>query len=337
MRSSRRRSRREFLGETLALAVAGAGATRCLAAESGSPVKGGWPIACRDAILRDCCEGDIWSAMRAVGVDGMEATVNMERSLPLLASGGKTPSIGDASGVRLLGDELKRQGKAITAFCLHNQFDQRPEQETELTIATGRVAATMGIPAVRIDLVPQKMMDRQEYLAFAVRIGRAIVEGTEGLNVRFGLENHGTTTNQPEFLRKLFEGIGSKRFGLTLDLGNFYWYGHPLSKVYEYFAEFAPWVCHVHCKSIRYPEADRERQRDPGWKYAEYRCPLYEGDIDYRRAAEILRKSGFKGDLCIDDESLGLFPKARRPEVLKRIVGYLREVSFMQDQKRREG
>jgi sugar phosphate isomerase/epimerase len=271
-------------------------------------------------------EPDIWSAMRAVGLDGTEATVEPDGGLPLLARAGKSFSIAGSDRTRELGDEMKEQRKAITAFCLHNRFDERPDQEIELTVKTARAAAQLGIPAVRLDIVPRKIMDQDDFLKLAVTVGRKIVEATQDLRVRFGVENHGPTTNRPEFLRRMFDGIGSRRFGLTLDIGNFYWFGHPLSRLYDIFAEFAPWVCHTHCKNIRYPEAEREKQRPMGWKYSEYCCPVYEGDIDYQRVIQVLRKAGYRGDLCLDDESLGRFPKDRRREVLKKDVEFLRRM-----------
>ena len=119
---------------------------------------------------------------------------------------------------------------------------------------------------------------------------KRVIETTEDTGVAFGIENHGGTTNDPEFLKPLFDRVGSKRLGLTLDTGNFYWFGHPLSKVYELYEAFAPRVCHTHCKSIRFPETEREKQRPMGWEYGKYNCPIYEGDIDFRRVVKILRR-----------------------------------------------
>ena len=66
-----------------------------------------------------------------------------------------------------------------------------------------------------ISCFPHKIKGEEEYLRFSIETGRKIVESTKGLPVRFGVENHGTTTNRPEFTRKMLDGIGSKRFGLT--------------------------------------------------------------------------------------------------------------------------
>ena len=111
----------------------------------------------------------------------------------------------------------------------------------------------------------------------------------------FGIENHGTLTNDPEFLTPLFARVGSPLLGLTLDTGNFYWFGHPLSKVYELYELFAPRVVHTHCKNIGYPESGGRNARAMGWQYDKYTCPIYEGDIDFRRVVKILRAANYAG------------------------------------------
>ena len=55
---------------------------------------------------------------------------------------------------------------------------------------------------------------------------KQIIEATEATGVGLGIENHGKTTNNPEFTGPLFDRVGSDRLGLTLDTGNFYWFGH---------------------------------------------------------------------------------------------------------------
>jgi len=142
--------------------------------------------------------------------------------------------------------------------------------------------------------------------------------------VRIGVENHGRTSNRPELLDKVFAAAGDTRFGLTLDSGNFYWYGHPLDRVYEIMERYADRVCHTHIKNIAYPEQIRDVQREVGHNYGEYVCPIYEGDIDHRRVVRILRAAGYEGALCVEDESLGKFSPHERPEVLKKDVEHLK-------------
>jgi sugar phosphate isomerase/epimerase len=208
---------------------------------------------------------------------------------------------------------------------MHNRFDERPDFEIEWTARTARAAEALGAPAVRIDVVARKLQSA-ELLEFIVPVLKKIVAATEDTGVRLAIENHGGTTNDPRFLRPLFERVGSDRLGLTLDTGNFYWFGHPLSKLYELYAEFAPRVFHTHCKSINYPADQREKQRPMGWEYGKYTCAIHKGDIDFRRVVAILRKGGYTNDLCIENESLASLPEAERAKTLAEEIRYLKEL-----------
>jgi sugar phosphate isomerase/epimerase len=183
------------------------------------------------------------------------------------------------------------------------------------------------VKAVRIDVVVRKQMPVPEFLNLSVALLKRIMPAIQSTGVSLGVENHGRTTNDPAFLDQLFARVGSPRLGLTLDVGNFYWFGHPLSKLYGLFEHFAPRVVHTHCKSIRYPAEIRETQRKMGFEYGKYNCPVYEGDIDYRRAVAILKKAGYANDLCIENEALGKYPEAERGKVLAREVSFLKALA----------
>jgi sugar phosphate isomerase/epimerase len=297
--------------------------------EAQSPAsKPAWAIACRDAHLTEVGKPDVWSAMDAIGVEGVEVTVHMDGTCPGLFGREKPFSIADEGGVGDLGDALGSHKKKISAFCLHNRFDEQPDEEVAFVKRVTKVAVKLGVRAIRLDVVPRKLAGKdEEFLRFAIEVGKRIIDATRDTSVRFGVENHGGTTNRPDFLRRLFDGIGSNRFGLTLDTANFYWFGHPLSRLYEIYREFAPAACHTHCKSIRYPESEREKQRERGWEYGKFCCPVYEGDIDFTRVATILREAGYQGDLCIENESLSRFDKGERGAILRREADFLRRIA----------
>jgi len=128
-------------------------------------------------------------------------------------------------------------------------------------------------------------------------------------------------------MEQILKGVGSDRLGITLDTANLYWWGHPLDEVYRIYERFAPHVVHTHCKSIRYPADKKNVRREMGWEYAKYTCPIYEGDLDFNRIAAILRRAGYRGDLCIEDESLARFPEAERSENLKKQIVFLRQLA----------
>jgi sugar phosphate isomerase/epimerase len=321
------RTRREFLRDSLAAAAAVSAMTTTNYAQSATPAsRPAWTIACRDAHLGETGEPDAWAAMSAIGVDGAEVTVTLTGDCPGLFGLKKPASIAKPDGVKALADLLNQNRKKISAFCLHNNFDGNLEPEIECVKMTARAARELGVPAVRLDVQPRKIKDQDEFLKFAIQTGKRIIEVTADTNVRFGVENHGGTTNRPEFLKPFFEGVGSKRFGLTLDTANFYWFGHPLSELYGIYRTFAPNVCHTHCKSIKYPEPERDKQRPIRWEYGKYCCPIYEGDIDFKRVVRILRRAGYQGALCIENESLGRFPKEQRKEILRKEADFLRNL-----------
>jgi sugar phosphate isomerase/epimerase len=295
-----------------------------------------WTVACRDAHLAEVIGDDgkpldSWSAMKAIGVQGVEASVMIEGfACTGLASSDQPYALADDAGIRRLMDDLGRHKLEITAFCLHNQYDARPDEEVAFTIKCAQIAEKMGVPAIRVDIVPRKYkLEDPAFLENAIRCMKAVVDGTKGLKVRFGVENHGHGTNNPEILRPLFKGVGSDRFGLTLDTGNFYWYGWPLDELYKLYDEFAATACHTHCKSIKYPEDKRNERRPIGWEYGQYNCPIDRGDIDFKKVAAILRKNNYRGDLCIENESLGKFDKAERGKVLKKEADLLHEIARM--------
>lgn len=63
-----------------------------------------------------------------------------------------------------------------------------------------------------------------------------------------------------------------------------------------------------------------------GWEYGKYCCPLYAGDIDFARVVVILRRAGYRGDLCVENKSLGRFPEADRAGILQREITFLRQL-----------
>jgi sugar phosphate isomerase/epimerase len=315
-------TRREFAKRSGILAAGAAVAATGLDNIAAAAPKRGVYLGCRDVHLKQVAQPDCWSAMRAIDAESVEATVNDDLTLTGLFHPRQKYSLASPAAIDALRADMQTAGRRITALCMHNHFDARVEFEIQWATQAARAAQALEIPAIRIDVVPHKV-PAGEFLAFAVATLRKLIAATESTGVAFAVENHSTTTNDPEFLHPLFERVGSKRLGLTLDTGNFYWFGHPLSKVYELYESFAPRVLHTHCKSIRYPEAEREKRRKMGWEYGKYNCPLYEGDIDFRRVAKILRQAGYANDLCVENESLGKFPADQRGAILAKEIQHL--------------
>jgi sugar phosphate isomerase/epimerase len=207
---------------------------------------------------------------------------------------------------------------------MSTQFDVRPEQDVAWVIQAAQVAQALDVPAICIDIANHKP-NASGFLQATVEMVKKVLAGSKSTSLVFGVEIHGRTTNDPEFLDALFAGVGSQRLGLTIDTGNFYWFRHPLSTVYELYAKFAPRVFHTHCESIKYPADQRDTQRPIDWKYGEFNCPIDRGDIDFRRVVKILRDAGCRNGLCVEDESLGKLPEADRTAALAKEIQHLKD------------
>jgi sugar phosphate isomerase/epimerase len=307
-------SRRSFL------AAAPAGLALLQQASAAAPAL---PAGTRDAMLGRLGP-DCWAAAKKVGAEVVEVTVDDSFGVPLLLHP-QAYSVKNDEEIRRLGTDLKAAKMRISAFCVASRFDTRPDFEIDFIGKLAGIAQQMGIRAIRIDVVANKI-PLPEFLPSAVASLKTLVAATEGTGVRFGVENHGGTGNDPTFLSPMLDRVGSKRLGVTLDTGNFYWFGHPLSKVYELIEKAAPHAVHTHCKNIAYPEDRREVQRPRGWEYAKYEAPVDKGDIDFTRVVKTLRAAGYDGDLCVENETLGRLPEGERAGVLAEEIAYLKKL-----------
>jgi sugar phosphate isomerase/epimerase len=320
-----RSNRREFLAgaSRLAAGVATVAALPAWATAADKP--GHLCLSCRDVHLKETGKTDCWSAMQSIGAEGVEANIGEDLSFAELFHPERKYSGKSDADIATLAADAKQAGLRIAALAMNNRFDdEKIDAQVEWAVKSARVAQALGTKAIRIDVVPRKMPVDQ-FLDHAVKVLKQVMAGTESTGVAFAIENHSKVTNDPAFLGPLLHRVGSPRLGITLDTGNFYWFGHPLSKVYELFERFAPVARHTHCKNIKYPAEEREKRREMGWKYAQYNCPIFEGDIDFHRLVKILRSAGYTGDLCVEDESLKKFPAAERGSVLAKEIALLKE------------
>jgi len=333
MESSTDLTRRGFIRKTAGWMLSGGALAIAKDSAVSSPSKP-LVVACRDTLLKAAKPAggvDSWSAMKELGVTGVELEVNPELGCPNLESADgkqKKYSLATPAGIATLKDDLGKNGLVVTAFLMHNQLDERLAEELDWTKKLVDAAVSLEVPVIRIDVVPRRMK-REEFLPFAVKVCKQLCDIAEGTGIRYGIENHGSITNDPEFLRQLFDGVPdqSGHLGLTLDTANFYWYGHPLNELYEIFERFAPRVFHTHCKSIRYPDDKKNVRRPMGWEYDRYACPIFEGDIDFGKVVAILRKANYCGDLCLENESLGKYPESQRAQIVKKEIALLRRLA----------
>jgi len=286
-------------------------------------------VSIRDDVVLHGGFPSVVDGLRFLGIDAVEVSVGRDFAVRSLTNPSQKFDIRSDGDLSTLEREISQNGVRICAFLLGNDFGREDAKEqTEWMIETVKVAHQLGISAVRVDAIVsgwEAMGVDKAVRLFAEHI-RKVLDETENTDVHLGIENHGSLGNQPEFLQAVFEAVSSPRLGLTLDSGNFYWFGHPLSRVYEIMRQFAAMVKHTHIKNISYPQELREQRRPIGYEYGKYVCPIPEGDIDHKVVVSILKEAGYAGDLCIEDESLGKFTPDERRNVLKKDAQYLKSL-----------
>lgn len=286
-------------------------------------------VSIRDAYVGPNEFPTIIEGLHHLGLDAIELNLSRDYTVDALDARERVKLDSDdaVKAYRQHADTLGVRIWAVMTACDFSVGDM--SANTDFIARAIEIADMLGSSAVRID----SAMSKERELDFEARV-KLFAEGLGGAlqktpnsKVTLGIENHGFQGNNLAFLLNTIQQAGSSRLGSTLDLCNFYWRGYPLSEVYGILNLLAPYAKHTHVKSIHYPEEQREIMREAGWEYGKYSCPIDEGDIDLAKVVSLLVKAGYKGDLCIEDESLG---HCKTPEeriaILERDVAHLRKV-----------
>jgi len=284
-------------------------------------------ISVRDEMAPVAAGKSVFETLRQLEIAAIEIDIRLDGSMPHLGQKlGKSGAILNESAATELGRRLKDEGISVSALLLGTDFSSEdPDQQVEWAVRSTRAAEILGAPAVRIDTATKNQTFSHEQVRenFIRRIGQ-VLQRTSGSPVGYGIENHGHISNNPQFLDGVFAAVGDARLGMTLDTGNFYWYGMPLQDLYRTLEHFAPRAKHTHIKNINYPAEMVEQRRPVGYEYGKYCCPLDEGNIDIGRVVKILKKAGYQADLCIENEALGKYAEDQRMGIIQRDAAVLK-------------
>ena len=285
-------------------------------------------LSIRDFTVKWVGYKNLFDGLRDLGINSFELYVSRELKPDAYVDMGHKTLLGLDVSSREYRVQLRRllkdEGFTVSAILIENDFS-RPDMDAEIkyVVDACRVAGDLGVPVVRINAMMRELPGYtiEEYVERMVKAVSPCLETCSDLGVSLAMENHGVIGNRDEFIEKLIDEIGSEYFGLTLDTGNFYWYGYPLSRVYEIIEKYAHLVKHTHVKNASVPKNLREAQRKPGEVKM---MPLYEGDIDLKKVIKTLKSKGYDYDINIEDESLGAYKDPLT--ILKNDVKFLKEI-----------
>lgn len=267
--------------------------------------------------------------MKKLGVDAVE--INLQQDFKVLAMDSHDSIVlANDADVDAYRKRLENVGIRACGLLTARDFSATDMDASIAWLARSiEVADRLGASCVRID----SAMSKERELDFGTRVDmfakglKGALDRTSGSKVTLGIENHGFQGNNLAFLLNVFEEVADDRLGSTMDVGNFYWRGYPLSEVYGILRLLAPHTKHTHIKNIKYPEDQREVTREAGWEYGAYMCPIAQGDIDILRVAHLLKKAGYAEDLCLEDESLERYEGEERLKYLEEDVKHLQTIA----------
>jgi sugar phosphate isomerase/epimerase len=322
------RHNRLLLLAVVCIAMTGA----ALAADEKAPsakFPSGIFISIRDHYIGETIFPTPIEGLRKLGIDAVELNLGRDFGVRDLENNNQVflKTDDDAKAYRQHVEKLGAHVWALMTACDFSAGD--PEANVEFIARAIQIADLLGASAVRID----SAMSKEKELDFDARV-KLFADGLGGAlkktadsKVVLGIENHGFQGNNLAFLLNVFLQVKSDRLGSTLDIGNFYWRGYPLSEVYGILRILAPYAKHTHVKNINYPVEQREVMREAGWEYTKYFCPLEEGDIDIAKVVGMLIQVGYKGDLCVEDESVSKCKTAdERAAVTERDIAHLQHI-----------
>ncbi len=291
-----------------------------------------WEVIVCNPLLQGLEMESTWAAAQAAGVKGIEINVYSDLSCSSLVVGKDRPFRMDTpENAKKMSAEAKAHGLLTPVICAPVQLDTISENATAPDWAKTLLqnAPYAGAKLVYFPIVtgPTKSdLEDNVFIERTTALLKNLSSCSKESGVAVAFENLSIYWNRPEIARPVLNAFQSGQVGLCLDPINFYWFGHPRSKVYEIVKEFIPRALHFHVKNVRHPEDQREAHRMPGWDYGKNSVPAAEGDLDFKKILGWLHESGYQGYISIEDDSLGHYPVEKRLEILRQDVEYLRAI-----------
>ncbi len=298
-------------------------------ADASETEGGSWEVILCNPLIGSLEIDSTWEAAKAVGVKGIEIHVSSDLSCSRLTAGGETPYSFDTSkNAGKIQADAKKYDLQTPVICAPLRFDPDKDDSENLKWAKTLIenAPAAGAHLVYFPLGAPRTMDDKAFLKRALAVLKELTAHGKIHGIEITIENLQHFCNRPEIVRPMLKKFSPDEFGLCLDPTNLYWYGYTRPEIYDFVKEYAPRTKHFHAKNVKHPEDQRDVRRKPGWMYGEHSVAVPDGDLDFKKIMNILKKAGFHGYVSIEDDSLGHYKTEERLDVLKKDVHYLRSI-----------
>jgi len=190
---------------------------------------------------------------------------------------------------------LHELGLRPSAVSAHSPL-MRPEVSIPYLTKAIRFASDLGAPVVTTDegIQPEGMSESEAFQIMRYTI-RQVMRWAERYGVAVGLEPHQKLTVRKETFLRILDLSDSPCWRVNWDTGNFFLGGQ--DDPYDALEAVADRLCHVHAKDISIEQATEERGVVTGTAVG---CACGEGEVDWPRVLEILRRHRYQGVLCVE-------------------------------------
>ena len=293
----------------------------------------GWHILACNPLLSSLEMESTWAAAKAIGVEGIEINVSPDLICSSLYVGKETPYAMDTmEHAKKVRADAQANGLLTPVICAPIQLDEKSEKAVapQWAITLIRNASSAGVHLIYFPIGTRSLTPSAENDVQFIQRSTALLKDLAETGAKNGItivfENLGVFWNRPEITQPVLDAFASDQINLCLDPINLYWYGYPRSRVYKLVRHYIPRAKYFHVKNVAHPEDQREATRTPGWQYGENSVPVAEGDLDFKQILTWLHDSGYRGEISIEDDSLGHYPVEKRVEILKQDVQYLEKI-----------
>lgn len=205
----------------------------------------------------------------------------------------------DAKLAKKYSDEAGIEVFALTSYLNTDEYDKLKEvyeaaEENDISMVR------VGLVTLEADYDKEERNVRDLNKKMRSDLER-LVELSKETGVKTVIEIHmDTLISSPSAAYNMLKGLDPDHIGVIFDPGNMVKEGYEeYRKAFELLGDY---IAHVHIKNGRYVE--KEERDDLGAKEFEFTwTPLKDGQVNFKRIFEVMKKSGYKGNISVEDFS----------------------------------
>ncbi|RLE69791.1 MAG: hypothetical protein DRJ45_06180, partial [Thermoprotei archaeon] len=214
-------------------------------------------VSCRDAIIRSI-GFDLVGGLSWLGIDSFEMKLDRNYRNAFEYNLKK-----DLEEFRKI---LSENDFTVNCILLANDLGKDLSLEVKYVLDAIDIASRLDVRVLRINAIMKEIegYTLDKYVKRTLEFIDIVKNRLRETNMCLAVENHGVISNNFDYLKRVLDATDPEIFGVTLDTGNFYWYGYPINTVHKIIEEIADRVKHTHMKNAVAKNGRKNVKRNVG-------------------------------------------------------------------------